>query len=123
MRLPLSLSAAITATLAAMPALAAPGGELSTLPKGVYRCELPGDAAGPWRIRMEQEDFAILVSSGYRALGKRGSYLLTGDTVIMTSGPFAGKRYHRQSSGFLRLIEADGKPGKLRCVLSSRRLS
>jgi hypothetical protein len=111
---------AMAATLLAAPAHAVPGGELGTMPVGVYLCELPGDAGGPWRVRQPDEDFEILGSSTYRAGGARGSYLLTSGQLVMTSGPFDGKRYDRQSRGFVRLME-DGKPGKLRCVLSKAR--
>ncbi len=114
------LAAALLAALPAAPSRAVPGGEIGTLPLGFYVCELPGDAAGPWRIRVPEEDFTIISASNYRANGVRGSYLLTNDNVVMTSGPFDGKRYHRQSHGFLRLIGDDGEPGKLRCVLSTR---
>jgi len=120
MRSTIMLAAAALAATSLAPAHAVPGGEMSTLPLGNYRCELPGDAAGPWRIRMPDEDFTIISASRYRANGHRGSYLLTNDNLVMTSGPFDGKRYHRQSYGFLRMIDEDGQPGKLRCVLSSR---
>lgn len=123
MRVILTLMAAALAATAAAPTRAIPGGELSSLPLGAYHCELPGDAAGPWRIRQPEEDFTILRGSNYRANGKRGSYLLTGDRLTMTSGPFRDKRYHRQSHGFLRLIGDDGEPSALRCVLSTRNVS
>jgi hypothetical protein len=114
---PLLAAASLAAFLPA-PLSAVPGGEIATLPHGSYVCELPGDAAGPWRIRKPEEDFTIIGASNYRAGKSRGSYLLTGDLLMLTSGPFNGKRYHRQSSGFLRLIGDDGEPSELRCVLS-----
>jgi len=120
MRYLLILAAALLACLPAVPSRAVPGGEIGTLPLGNYVCELPGDAAGPWRIRVPEEDFTVINASSYRAGGMRGSYLLTDDSVVMTSGPLNGKQYYRQSYGFLRLVGADGKPGKLRCVLSTR---
>jgi len=120
MRTVLVLAATLLAALPAAPSRAVPGGELATLPLGNYVCELPGDAAGPWRLRVLEEDFTIISASNYRASGGRGSYLLTNDSVVMTSGPFNSKRYHRQSHGFLRLVGDDGKPGELRCVLASR---
>ncbi|MDG2003129.1 MAG: hypothetical protein P8J20_07345, partial [Novosphingobium sp.] len=64
-------------------------------------------------------DFVIISSSNYRSNGVRGSYLRTSTSIVMTSGPLNGKRYHRQSHGFLRQIGDDGEPGKLRCVLST----
>ena len=120
MRKSLALIAVLPAALAASAGLAVPGGEIGKLPTGAYLCELPGDAAGPWRVRQPDEDFSIISATNYRAKGTRGSYLLTNDQLVMTSGPHNGKRYHRQSHGYLRLIGEDGEPGKLRCVLTSR---
>jgi len=118
MRLALLVFAVLAACLSASPGLAVPGGEIGTMPKGLYKCELPGDAGGPWRVRQPDEDFEIINASVYRAGGTRGSYLLTDDRLVMTSGPFQGKRYNRQSFGLLRLIGDDGEPGPLRCVRS-----
>lgn len=115
-----TFGAALIAVLAASAASAVPGGEIGVMPTGSFICELPGDAAGPWRIRQPDEDFSIISAANYRAKGVRGSYLLTKDQLMMTSGPHKGKRYHRQSYGYLRLIGEDGEPGKLRCVLSPR---
>ena len=58
-------------------------------------------------------------SSTPRATGRRGrpgTYLLAGDRLTMTSGPLRGKRYRRQSDGFLRLTGPDGQDSDLRCV-------
>ncbi len=99
------------------PSLAAPGGEIATMTVGYFACELPGDATGPVGRRVEAEDFSIINASSYQASGTSGTYLLTGDTLVMTSGPRQGKRYHRQSSGFLRL---SGPDGELRCVRQHR---
>lgn len=99
---------------------AVPGGEIGTLKKGTYICELPGDATGPAGIHVPEADFAIINASSYRAQGRIGSYLLTGDRVVMTSGTFEGQRFRRISEGFLRRIEADGSDGRMRCVLISR---
>jgi hypothetical protein len=120
MRFLLILAAVLLTALPAAPSRAVPGGEIGTLPHGRYFCELPGDAAGPWRIRVPEEDFVVISASNYQANGGRGSYLITNDNVAMTSGPLNGNRYIRQSHGFLRLIGDDRLPGKLRCVLSTR---
>ena len=101
-------------------AAAAPGGGIDTMPIGDYVCELPGDANGPAGRRASNEDFTVVNSSSYRSKGAMGSYLLTGDRLAMTSGPHRGKRYHRVSNGFLRLIGADGQDGTLRCVKRKR---
>jgi hypothetical protein len=120
MRPTLLLAAAMLAGLSPSPSIAVPGGEIGTLPLGFYLCELPGDAAGPWRIRKPEEDFTVINASMYTAGSKRGSYLLTDRKVAMTSGPHKGKHYFRQSRGILRLIGEDGEPSELRCVLSTR---
>jgi hypothetical protein len=107
-------------TLAAAPALAVPGGEIDTLERGLYVCELPGDALGPRGEHQPAEDFRVVHGSSYRADGERGTYLLTGDRVVMTSGPKKGARYHRLSDGFLRRQNADGSDSELRCVIANR---
>jgi hypothetical protein len=102
--------------LAAGPAIAAPGGPIATLQLGAYVCELPGDATGPAGVRMPVEDFSIINASSYATVSGRGSYLLTGDVMIVTSGPKKGQRFRRVSTSFLRLLGADGTEGTLRCV-------
>ena len=111
------IAATIAAIAAASPAAAVPGGALGTLPLGNYVCEWPGDATGPVGLRAPEADFAIINASSYATAAGTGTYLLTGDVVAMTSGPQYGTRYHRMLSGFLRRIEADGKDGRLRCIL------
>ena len=91
-------------------------GQLSTMPLGEYICELPGDVTGPAGLRVPEEDFTVVTASSYRASGSLGSYLLTGEQLTMTGGPHRGKRYKRLSSGFVRMLDADGKAGDLRCV-------
>ena len=108
------------ALLGAAPAAAVPGGEIGTMPIGTYICELPGDATGPVGRHQPDEDFAIVNASSYRTKGSMGSYLLTGDELTMTSGQHQGKRYRRESNGFLRLIDPDGAAGDLRCVRRKR---
>jgi len=99
---------------------AVPGGRLGTLTQGRYTCEMPGDATGPVGIAMQDLDFRIVNGSGYRIGDERGTYLLTGDTVTITSGPLKGLALHRLSDGFLRRIEADGSDGEVRCILGTR---
>lgn len=107
---------ALPLMLLAAPALAAPGGRLGTLEQGAYLCELPGDATGPAGLRRPAEDFRIANASSYQTVAGRGSYLLTGQIAVMTSGPKRGERFRREGSGFLRKIAADGTVGPLRCV-------
>lgn len=105
----------------AMASSPAPGGEIGTLEIGHYVCELAGDATGPVGRHVPEADFRITNASSYRVNGVGGSYLLTGDRVVLTSGLRKGERYRRVSSGSLRKTEADGSDGPLRCVLTSRR--
>lgn len=107
---------ALPLVLLAMPALAAPGGPIGTLQRGPYLCELPGDAAGPAGLHQPGEDFTVTNASSYETPQGRGSYLLTGKIVVMTSGPKRGQRFRRDGSGFLRKLAADGTGGELRCV-------
>jgi hypothetical protein len=112
---------ALAFALAGTQAAAVPGGEIDTLELGRYTCELPGDALGPRGVHVPGEDFAVVFGSSYRvAPHQRGTYLLTGDDVLFTSGPKRGNRYHRLSQGFLRKKNADGSDGDLRCVIVNR---
>jgi hypothetical protein len=104
------------ALLAAAPLAAAPGGDIGTMPIGYYVCEVPGTVDGPAANRLPAEDFQITGASSYQAASGRGSYLLTGSSFTMTSGPRNGERFLRQSEGFLRKLGADGQPGPVRCV-------
>ncbi len=107
---------AIVTLLAAAPAWPVPGGPIDMLEPGDYVCELPGDANGPAGIRQESEAFRIRNATSYQTPRGDGSYLLTSDLLVMTSGPKRGQRFHRISDRFLRLLGADGKDGPLRCV-------
>jgi hypothetical protein len=111
---------AALALLMAAPLAATPGGEIDTMPLGDYICELPGDATGPAGHRVPDEDFSVVTASSYRAGDVLGSYLLVGEQLTMTSGPHVGKRYKRQSGGFVRKLDAQGKASDLRCVLRKR---
>jgi hypothetical protein len=109
------LLASMLAALA-VPADAVTGGEIGTLPKGDYICELPGDVVGPVGNHVPDEDFSVINASSYQARGQNGNYLLVGEDLTMTSGPHRGKRYHRLSRGFLRQVGPGGGDGNLRCV-------
>lgn len=99
----------------AAPALAAPGGPISQLSPGNYQCEQPGDAGGATGLRVPGEDFEIINANTYRTADGRGTYLLTGDVLALTSGPKAGERYHRLTNGFLRKMAGE-RDTSLRCV-------
>ena len=98
------------------PALAVPGGILDILPRGDFICELPGDASGPAGLHEQSEDFSIINDSSYRNAQGDGIYLLTGQKVIMTSGPMNGTQFRRVTDRFLRKLDPSGAETKLRCV-------
>lgn len=113
-----------TLAVASLPLLAfgaAPAGaqgQVSTLERGSYVCELPGDAAGRAGLEQKDENFTIASASRYSAPQGSGTYLRRGDTLEMTSGPRLGDKYQIYSERFLRKMEGD-TPSRLRCVRSS----
>ncbi|MEY4160904.1 MAG: hypothetical protein RLZZ136_1525 [Pseudomonadota bacterium] len=107
---------------AATPALitpvhAAPGGVIATLPLGDFVCELPGNAEGPVGLRMPASDFTVLNASSYRTSSGQGTYLLTGDRLVMTAGPLRGSQYRAISPKFLRRLDGNSQDTRLRCIL------
>ena len=98
------------------PALAVPGGLLEILPRGNFMCEAPGDASGPVGLHNPSADFAIVNDSSYRTPQGDGIYLLTGNSLVMTSGPMNGIQFRRVTDRFLRKLDANGSETKLRCV-------
>ena len=104
----------LLAALSAAPALAQ--GALDTAERGAYTCELPGDAAGAAGIPQPDQNFRIASASRYQSAQGDGTYLRRGDTIRFTSGPRQGEAYQMVSENFLRRLDADGKPGRLRCV-------
>ena len=96
-----------------------PGGQIGTLTQGNYTCELPGDATGPVGKELPQYDFRVVGGSNYKSDGVRGSYLHTGDRVVMTGGKLKGLRFTRVSDGYLRQIDDSGEETGMRCVLTS----
>ena len=107
---------AVTLLMLAAPAIAVTGGPISQLSPGAYQCEQPGDAAGPVGLRVPGEDFAIVNANTYRTAEGRGTYLLTGNVLAMTSGPKDGQKFHRINDSFLRKLDAAGADTTLRCV-------
>ncbi len=95
---------------------AVPGGLIDILPRGNFICELPGDASGPAGLHDLDADFTIINDSSYRNAQGDGIYLLTGQRVIMTSGPMNGTQFRRVTDRFLRKLDASGSDTKLRCV-------
>jgi hypothetical protein len=94
-------------------------GQIGTIERGQYTCELPGDASGAAGIHQPQEDFRIASASRYRADDGDGTYLRRGDVMTMTSGPRNGAQYAVISPNFLRKLD-NGEPGRLRCVRRDR---
>jgi hypothetical protein len=111
------LSVAILLAGVAVPGLAQAG--IGTVTRGVYVCELPGDASGLAGVEQTERGFTIMSSSRYSSPQGSGSYLRRGDTVTLTSGPRQGESYAVLGARFLRLIE-DGQPGRMRCIRTGR---
>lgn len=112
----LFLLAGLAACAPAQPIRPVPGGEIGVLQQGQYVCELPGDATGPAGIRQDQQDFSIHNGSRYSTPAGRGTYLLVGDTVTMTSGPKKGQQFRKLSNNFLRELDSAARETDLRCV-------
>jgi len=97
-------------------AFAVPGGRIDVLAPAAYACEMPGDATNAAGYRVDEENFAIANSTSYFTPEGRGTYLLTGDELVLTSGPKRGNKYRRASDNFLRKLDAQGNETALRCV-------
>ena len=110
----------IAAALCAGSAQAQTEGELGTLPKGRYLCELPGDAAGLASRPIQGMWFDIVNGSRYVSENGDGVYLMTGKSVVFTRGPMRGARYEWNGMRALNRIGAPGELAKLRCVRSGR---
>lgn len=109
----LSLFAALVLGAISTPALAQ--GQIGTIDRGTYVCELPGDAAGAVGVEQPEESFVIESASRYSSPQGSGTYLRRDNQIIMTSGPRNGAAYQIMGRGFLRKI-VDGQPSRLRCV-------
>lgn len=114
----LALGAVALAALA-MPSPAFAQGQIGTIERGQYVCELPGDAGRQVGVEQTELNFRIASASRYITAEGSGTYLRRGDIVIMTSGPRQGESYAVMTSNFLRKIE-NGQPGRLRCLRHSR---
>lgn len=110
-------SLVIAALVAAAPSLALADGPIHTVTRGPYVCELPGDAdVGPGKPQVD-EHFTVESGSRYSTVKGGGTYLRRGNLVVITSGPRKGEKYQVVHAGFLRLMDAQGQPTRLRCVL------
>ena len=110
-----TIGSAAALALAAVPAPSQAQGRLVLLPAGEYTCALPGNAAGRAWITQPARSFAILRASRYRTAEGSGTYLMKGKRVRFTRGPMRGMEMMQVSSGMLRIVEDDGKLGRLRC--------
>lgn len=109
---------AILAALALVsaPASAAPGGPISVLQQGRYACETGGDATAAAGLRHPEMDFTVVRGSSYRTGKGNGVYLYTGERIVFSTGPFAGRKMRRVRDNFLRFSKDDGSDGDMRCV-------
>ena len=118
MHKPLILLAPLLALIPAAPVLAQ--GDIGTISRGTYVCELPGNALGEARGHVGEPQpeagFSIVTDSRYSSPQGPGTYLRRGSTVSFTSGPRNGESYTIVGRDFLRKIEANGQPGRLRCL-------
>lgn len=93
-----------------------PGGTLGTVELGRYACEVP-DPLDVTRGRIiAGDEFTVVNASSYRTQGIRGSYLRTGNDIVMTSGPREGEKYQWAGRGILQRRGADGTDTHARCV-------
>lgn len=104
----------LAAALLATPALA--DGPIGTIARGDYICELPGDVTGSVGVEQPDEHFTIESASRYSSPQGDGTYLRRGDRVSMTSGPRNGTSYIIIGRDFLRKLDSDGTPSRLRCL-------
>lgn len=105
--------------MAPLPAHAAPGGQLRTLLKGYWVCETRGDAATA-PTRLLPDSFRVIADSSYQTTkGKGGTYLLLGNDLVMTTGPFRTRKYILVGQGILHPLDAKGKRTTNRCVRQS----
>ena len=105
--------------LCAVTPLSAKPGPLATLALGRYVCERPAEPGSQTAVTDAEASFTITTASRYVASdGTRGTYLLTGDTVEMTSGTLTATRLVRLRENFLRVLDSEGVAGPTRCVLS-----
>ena len=118
---PLLVRPALAALIAlsATPAHAAPGGLLRVLLKGYWICETRGDARSA-PVPQPQDSFRVLADSSYRTnAGGTGTYLLLGNDLTMTGGPFRGRRYILVGQGIVHPLDSAGKRSSSRCVRQS----
>lgn len=106
----------VAALLGAAASVALAQGQIDTVARGPYVCELPGDGdAGPGKPQPDRQ-FTIETGSRYSTPQGAGTYLRRGSLLEMTSGPRKGEKYQVVRPGFFRLLGPDGQSARLRCV-------
>jgi hypothetical protein len=111
----------VAALLGAAASVTFAQGQIDTVARGPYVCELPGDGdVGPGRPQADRH-FRVETGSRYTTAKGNGTYLRRGELVVMTTGPRKGEKYHVVRPGFLRELGPDSKPGRLRCVRDAAR--
>lgn len=90
--------------------------DVGTITRGSYVCELPGDVRGNAGVPQPEAGFSIESASRYSSLQGSGTYLRRGERVDFTSGPRNGESYAIVGRDFLRRVEPNGQPGRLRCL-------
>ena len=113
----LALVALSLSTLAAGPLAAQE--KIGTVQRGVYVCEVPGNAAQEASMTMPEAGFRIRSGSRYESPQGDGFYLRRGDRMMMTSGPHNGDVYRVEQDGLLRRMAGE-EPTRLRCIRRSR---
>lgn len=112
------LAAGASLGLTALPAASQSLGQsiIGTVERGFFACERPGNALGAVGIREPEEDFSIVRASRYSTPQGSGTYLRSGERLLMTSGPRNGVAYQVVNRGFVRKLDEEGVPTTLRCV-------
>lgn len=109
------IRAVLLLALATAPFNATLGRDLNVLPQGRYGCWTPGSAAGPAMAGDPERSFTIVRGSSYTSGAGRGTYLLAGDLLTFTRGPFKDTRLRRNRDGFWQEIARDGELGRRKC--------
>ena len=100
---------------ASLPGIALADGQLGTLEHGRYTCGTPGVATGPSVDVDPQLSFSIVGGSSYSTKNGGGTYLLAGNLLTFTRGPFKDRRFERDKTGLWREIDKSGAYGSIRC--------
>jgi hypothetical protein len=106
--------AAIIVTLA-LPFVARAASDLAVLAPGRYACWTAGVASGPAVSDRPERSFTIVRGSSYESAAGRGTYLLAGDLLTFTRGPFKDQRLRRTKDGFWPEASRLGVLGSLKC--------